>query len=42
MHFNKYYLELLEAVIQGLCHSETDKVRVVNHTIVGNTPVSPD
>ena len=42
MQFNKFYLGHLEAVNQGLCHSETDKVRVVNQTITDNTPVSPD
>ena len=42
MHFSKIYLEHLEAVTQGFCQSETDKVRVVNQTITDNTPVSPD
>ena len=42
MHFSKIYLEHLEAVTQGFCQSETDKVRVVNHSIMDNTPDSPD
>ena len=42
MHFNKNYLGHLEVRKQGLCHPETDKVRVVNQTKSDITPVSPE